>query len=105
MYWYVRTGDRDGYTYSYDLKDILTVAVYVKGNLLCKEYTTITYNELYQTTTLDKIIAVNIGGYIEIKDSALSGMTAAEVKQALSGVILYYELAEPVETIFDQPLY
>ena len=40
-----------------------------------------------------------------IYNSSFAGKTKAEVQQALNGVIVYYELAEPVETTFDQPLY
>lgn len=40
--------------------------------------------------------------YLIIKDSAYS--TATAFKTAMSGVMLYYELATPVEYILDQPL-
>lgn len=100
LYWYTRTDDKDGFIYTFDINDALLVAPNVKSNLLCQKYSTTSYDTLYHSANkvIDKIIAINNGGYIEIKDTVLKGMTSVQVRQALSGVILYYELAEPVET-------
>lgn len=53
----------------------------------------------YSANVLDKTIWIRpADDYIYFKDSSLtSDMTPAQVKQALSGVILYYELADYVE--------
>lgn len=65
-------------------------------NMLCEKYTIAKESASLPDKTIWVKSAYN---YIYIKDSLLtSEMTAEQVKEALSGVILYYELAEPVET-------
>lgn len=50
----------------------------------------------------DKIIAINRGGWIYIYDSAYETATPEQFKQSLQGVMLYYEMATPEETAYDE---
>ena len=70
-------------------------------NILCVDYETTPYYDLYHETN-NGIALHPTGNGIFIKDSRYT--TADEFKTALSGVLLYYELAEPVTEIFDTPL-
>lgn len=62
---------------------------------LCAEYLPISYNEFYTDLTRDKTICRYIN-YLFVRN--LSYTDAATFKTAMSGVMLYYELAEPVIT-------
>lgn len=67
-----------------------------KGNLVCSKYTTASVDDVYLHTA-DKIIAVhNAIEQVWVYDSSYTD--AATFKAAMSGVMLYYELATPVET-------
>lgn len=71
-------------------------ATSVKGNLTCLKYTTPSIDDVYLHTA-DKIIAVhNTVEQVWVYDSSYTD--AAAFKAAMSGVMLYYELATPVET-------
>ena len=72
-----------------------------KANLLCNRYDNITQNQLFAGT---KGIATQSlqGTSIYVYDSAYTDATA--FKAAMSGVMLYYELAEPIETTITPPL-
>lgn len=72
------------------------------ANIICDKYTTASNNQVYMHSK-DKIIGYG-GGYFRIYDSALIGKTAAEVKEALIGLEIYYEFAEPETYTTDQPL-
>lgn len=50
----------------------------------------------------DKIFTISAAQNVNINDNAYA--TVDEFKQAMSGVILYYELAEPIETTITPPL-
>ena len=64
-------------------------------NLLCSHYIQST---MYNTQT-DKIVCGNANnGFVYIRDSAYQSGTESAFKTAMSGVMLYYELATPVET-------
>lgn len=68
----------------------------MKGNLVCSKYTAVSADDIYLHTT-DKTIAVhNIVEQVWIYDTTYTD--AAAFKAAMSGVMLYYELATPVET-------
>lgn len=73
-----------------------------KGNLVCPKYTTASVDDVYSHTT-DKTIAVHYTReQVWVYDSAYTN--AAAFKAAMSGVMLYYELATPVETAITPPL-
>ncbi len=67
-----------------------------KGNLVCPKYTTASVDDVYSHAA-DKIIAVHYTReQVWVYDSAYTN--AAAFKAAMSGVMLNYELATPVET-------
>lgn len=74
----------------------------VKGNLVCSKYTTTSIDDVYLHTA-DKTIAVHYEiEQVWVYDSSYTD--AAAFKAAMSGVMLYYELATPVETAITPPL-
>lgn len=73
-----------------------------KGNLVCSKYTTTSVDDVYSHTA-DKTIAVhNTAEQVWVYDTAYAD--AAAFKAAMSGVMLYYELATPIETAITPPL-
>ena len=50
----------------------------------------------------DKTISLNPQGWIYIYDSAYKTATPEQFKQSLQGVMLYYEMATPEETAYDE---
>lgn len=65
-----------------------------KANIMCAEYETVSAAEIYDSTK-DKCIAVHNGMVgLLITDSSYTDVES--FKQAMQGVMLYYELAEPV---------
>lgn len=74
----------------------LVSATSVKGNLICPKYTTASADNVYMHVA-DKTVAVlNTAEQVWVYDSSYTD--AAAFKAAMSGVMLYYELATPVET-------
>lgn len=73
-----------------------------KGNLVCPKYITASVDDVYSHAA-DKIIAVHYTReQVWVYDSAYTN--AATFKAAMSGVMLNYELATPVETAITPPL-
>ena len=67
-----------------------------KPNIICNKYITDT-PVIVENQRKDKTISVNEHSCIYIYDSDYVSVTPKEFKQAMSGVMLYYELAEPIE--------
>lgn len=65
------------------------------ANIVCSRYIPDSWNTLF-VNLKDKIVATHTGGPIAVFDSAYTD--AASFKAAMAGVILYYELAEPIIT-------
>lgn len=65
------------------------------GNVLTGQYASTYFNAMWNNN-YDKTICVHTGGSIAIKDLAYTD--AASFKAAMSGVMLNYELAEPIIT-------
>ena len=85
-----------------DLDGIKTTSQSTKGNLVCSKYTTVSINDVYSHAA-DKTIAVHYTDEkVWVYDTAYTN--AAAFKAAMSGVMLYYELATPVETAIAPPL-
>lgn len=87
---------------------IKTVANSQVANILCANYTTMAYyiNGSNDGFSTDKSVSFNNNNTtIAINDSALIGMTNEQVKLALSGIYLYYELAtevvEDLDVVYD----
>jgi hypothetical protein len=72
-----------------------------KANFICSKYEIVSYNNLYNHAGENILSGRYTGGrgYINFYSSdAMANKTANEVKAAMSGVMLYYELATPIET-------
>ena len=75
----------------------LTKNYTISPNFLCSKYSTKTQNEVWGKTNVTGITAdANTDGYIYVNDTSYTDATA--FKQAMQGVILYYELANPIVT-------
>lgn len=75
----------------------LTKSYGIAPNFICPRYSTKTQNESWGKTNITGISATsNVGGYIYVNDMSYTDATA--FKQAMSGVILYYELESPIIT-------
>lgn len=81
------------------IKDMIISPGTLKANVLTPLYITTTLN--VNKEGLDKSIAY-ASGYISIVDNAYTD--ANSFKQAMQGVLLYYELAEPIEVDLPEPL-
>lgn len=69
----------------------------IAPNIFCSKYLTKTQNELWGKLSVTGISATsNVGGYIYVNDTSYTD--AAAFKQAMQGVMLYYELATPIIT-------
>lgn len=71
------------------------------ANLVCAKYLTSTDNAA-EFQKEDKIIALSNRGTLYIYDSAYETATPEQFKQSLQGVMLYYEMATPEETTYDE---
>lgn len=75
----------------------LTKSYSIAPNFICPKYSTKTQNESWGKTSITGISATsNVNGYIYVNDTSYTDATA--FKQAMQGVILYYELANPIVT-------
>lgn len=75
----------------------LTKSYSIAPNFMCLKYPTKTQDNLWNKPNVTGITAdANTDGYIYVNDAFYPDVTA--FKQAMSGVILYYELANPIIT-------
>lgn len=65
----------------------------IPQNIICELYKVAA--SIYDFNDSDKVVTIYDDGKVTVKDSAYS--SSADFKTAMSGVMLYYELAEPVE--------
>lgn len=69
----------------------------IAANILCSKYLAKSQNEVwFDATTVGIATNATIDEYVYVTDTAYTDATT--FKQAMSGVILYYELAEPIVT-------
>ena len=71
------------------------------ANIVCSRYIPDSWNTLF-VNLKDKIVATHTGSPIAVFDSAYTD--AASFKAAMSGVMLYYELAEPIVTEIEEDI-
>ena len=83
------------------LENVIVRKDAANDTLLCAKYTSAYPSEVY-LNSYDKIICSTNVGHIFVYDSAYTD--AATFKAAMQGVILYYELAEPIVTPHKQRL-
>lgn len=75
----------------------LTKSYSIAPNFICPKYSTKTQNELWGKTSITGISATsNVNGYIYVNDTSYAD--AAAFKQAMQGVMLYYELETQIVT-------
>ena len=72
------------------------------ANMISNRFIATSSNAMYDHRTGDKSMGLSMDGRLYVYDSAYTD--AATFKAAMNGVMLYYELAEPVETQIDPPL-
>ncbi|SCJ01352.1 Uncharacterised protein [uncultured Ruminococcus sp.] len=64
---------------------------------MCLKYSTKTQDELWgKPNVIGITAAANVDGFVYVNDTSYTDVTA--FKQAIQGVILYYELANPIVT-------
>jgi hypothetical protein len=95
--WVAGDGERVSFQTSQVKGQKLTKNYTILPNFLCSKYLTKMQNEVWGKTDVTGISAdANADGYVYINDMSYTDVDA--FKQAMSGVILYYELAEPIVT-------
>ena len=73
-------------------------------NAVCERYIAVAYQNIAdKTMAYRQSSSPNARGII-IKDSAWNGYSESQVKSAMSGVMLYYELATPIEYELAEPM-
>lgn len=80
---------------------VLPISRYVLPNIECAKYFKDTA-AVVENQAKDKKITINTKGWIYIYDSAYETATPEQFKQSLQGVMLYYEMATPEETTYDE---
>lgn len=95
--WVAGVGGKVSFQTSQVTGQKLTKNYSVPPNIICSKYSTKTQNELWGHINVTGITAdANTDGYIDVNDTSYTDATA--FKQAMSGVMLYYELANPIVT-------
>lgn len=75
----------------------LTKSYSIAPNFMCLKYSTKTQDELWgKPNVIGITAAANVDGFVYVNDTSYTDVTA--FKQAMQGVILYYELANPIVT-------
>ena len=95
--WVAGVGGKVSFQTSQVTGQKLTKNYSVPPNIICSKYSTKTQNELWGHINVTGITAdANTDGYIDVNDTSYTDATA--FKQAMSGVMLYYELESPIVT-------
>ena len=95
--WVAGVGGKVSFQTSQVTGQKLTKNYSVPPNIICSKYSTKTQNELWGHINVTGITAdANTDGSIDVNDTSYTDATA--FKQAMQGVILYYELANPIIT-------
>ena len=75
----------------------LTKSYSIAPNFMCLKYSTKTQDELWgKPNVIGITAAANVDGFVYVNDTSYTD--AAAFKQAMSGVMLYYELETPIVT-------
>lgn len=95
--WVAGDGERVSFQTSQVKGQKLTKNYTILPNFMCSKYSTKTQDELWGKPNVTGITAdANTDGYIYVNDTSYTD--AAAFKQAMQGVMLYYELATPIVT-------
>lgn len=91
---------KNGKDISFETRELkgqkLTKSYSIAPNILCSKYLTKTQDNLWNKDVTGITADANTDGYIYVNDTSYTDATA--FKQAMQGVILYYELANPIVT-------
>lgn len=92
---------KNGKAVSFETRELngrkLTKNYSVPPNFICPKYSTKTQDNLWGKTDVKGITAdANVDGFVYVNDTSYTDVTA--FKQAMQGVILYYELEKPIVT-------
>lgn len=91
---------KNGKAISFETRELkgqkLTKSYSIAPNILCSKYLTKTQDNLWNKDVTGITADANTDGYIYVNDTSYTDATA--FKQAMSGVMLYYELANPIIT-------
>lgn len=99
--WQTRTTLQSGkMRFEVALPDVVKTGGYDVANLLCTKYNAISGADVYSNVT--GISAISIGNGLSIYDENFATETKEAFKTAMQGVMLYYELAEPITVYFDK---
>ena len=102
---YTREESNTAGTYFF-VTNMHSVPIYAVNSMVCNlitpPYVSKAAADIYFGTADDKSIGAWDGGGVRIRDDSYTD--AAAFKAAMSGVMLYYELAEPIETTITPPL-
>ena len=75
----------------------LTKNYTILPNIICSKYSAKVQNAMWGHTSVTGITTnANVDGYVYVNDTSYTDATA--FKQAMQGVMLYYELATPIVT-------
>lgn len=80
---------------------VLPLSEYVIPNIECSKYVKDCASHV-ESQVNEKTITISIKGWLYIYDSAYETATPEQFKQSLQGVMLYYEMATPEETAYDE---
>ena len=95
--WVAGVGGKVSFQTSQVTGQKLTKNYSVPPNIICSKYSTKTQNELWGHINVTGITAdANTDGYIDVNDTSYTDATA--FKQAMQGVMLYYELETHIVT-------
>lgn len=92
---------KNGTSVSFETRQLagqkLTKSYSIAPNFMCLKYSTKTQDNLWGKTDVKGITAAaNVDGFVYVNDTSYTDATA--FKQAMQGVIMYYELATPIVT-------
>lgn len=95
--WVAGVGGKVSFQTSQVTGQKLTKNYSVAPNFMCLKYSTKTQDELWgKPNVIGITAAAKVDGFVYVNDTSYTDATA--FKQAMSGVILYYELANPIIT-------
>ena len=95
--WVAGVGGKVSFQTSQVTGQKLTKNYSVPPNIICSKYSTKTQDELWgKPNVIGITAAANVDGFVYVNDTSYTDATA--FKQAMSGVMLYYELEKPIVT-------
>jgi hypothetical protein len=95
--WVVGSSEKVSFQTSQVKGQKLTKSYSIAPNFICSKYLVKTQDNLWGKTSITGITAdANVDGFVYVNDTSYTDVTA--FKQAMSGIMLYYELEKPIVT-------